>query len=118
MRFVDRATFLALPSGTMYLENANPWDLGQPLCFKEETIEGQDQYYYADLGCPSVIDGTDANDDQLAKEALHRGDTVAWDFHVYSRDGQPDFEGPFCIFDKAEIEQIIEMLLSAKEVVS
>lgn len=97
MRVVDRATFLALPPGTIYCKGVR-WAF-EGLNVKQETA-GSNDWYALD---PAWVDGHDSGEciDRL-EEMLAKGASYPMQDSA-CRDGLFDADAVFLIFERADL---------------
>jgi hypothetical protein len=106
VRIVDRATFLALPSGTLF-SKFSPHIFGE-LSIKGATQSGID-FWYQDLA--GAIESTDTGDwaDRL-EAAVERGAVLRMDFDCMGRDGLFDADQLFAVWDARDTRMLIDRL--------
>lgn len=114
MKFVDRATFMAMPEGTIFSKvPALPtYDFGE-LEIKRETV-GSDFYSQQLIG--SIKDSTDSDQWFEAIDALHAGEQRACDFEVIGRDGLFDQEQTFAVLERQDVDGLIALLSECREI--
>lgn len=105
MKIVDRATFLALPAGTVYAK-WSPLIIGE-ICIKVGNCQGFDDWVYQSL---DMLDG-DVPVDSLM--ALDEGKEVAVDMDCTERDGLYEPEQRFAVWSPEDVEALIKRLLKA-----
>ena len=116
MRIVDRATFLALPSGTVYAKWGEPgdtrvFDYG-PTEIKLDTMGGDfvsEPFFAWPDGCNDSgqwIDEMEAARSGNATAPMAIGDSSA-------RDGLYDEAQMFAVYDRTEVERLIGALQQA-----
>lgn len=110
MRIVDRATFLAMPKGTVYTkyDSCNFGDL----CVKDETLPGDHDWFYQ-----STVDAVYAESGVMLLEVLEAarrtGSPVRMDFDVQDRDGLFDQDQMFAVWDPQDVRGLIARLQRA-----
>lgn len=118
MRIVDRATFLAMPAGTIFTK-FKPI-MFDDLCRKEDSLHSFTGEY-SDFVYTSLTDQIDAHDsgeylDKLSeagKAAVDSGTStdLPLEFDCTMRDGEFDNDQLFCVWDKNDIKGLIAALL-------
>ena len=104
MKIVNRATFLSMPAGTVYIAASHPYAWGD-IQIKDDT-SGND-WYYSDL---TSIDADDSGDlvdrweDMLNNVASH-----PLDLETLSRDGMYEPDAIFMIYEKHELQEIADL---------
>lgn len=111
MRIVDRATFLAMPAGTLYAKY-EPCVFGE-LQVKEGTCYAADRVTRIDFYTQQLIpwfNGTQSSSDYFdTLEAAEKG-TPTPAFDMPARDGLFDDDQLFAIFERADVEALIAKL--------
>lgn len=115
MRIVDRATFLAMPAGTLY-QKFKPM-YGGELAIKEETLSwdgaGRD-WYEVSLNLP--IASNDSEDWANKMEAAHtQGASLKLDVETMCRDGYFDDDQLFAVWERDDVEALVTRLQKALE---
>ena len=115
MKIVSRATFLAMPAGTVF-SKYEPCAFGD-LMVKTDTIIIADSPSGGDFRFTSVSDAIDSYSsgdfaDKLFDAADH-GTSVAMDFHIQARDGDFDPGQLFAVWEKADVLGLIGRLNEA-----
>lgn len=106
MRIVDRATFLALPAGTVYAK----WRaiVMGPLCVKGDTLcESRDWAYQP------LEDSLQGDEAVTSLCDLDQGDEVAVDLDCMSRDGMYDADQRFAVWSPEDVQALILRLEKA-----
>lgn len=108
MRFVNRQTFLALPAGTVFSKY-------RPKCFQEMQIKaetcGSNDFWSTRVGDALAWGGTDEFIE--ITDRAEAGESVAMDFYIQDRDGLYDADQIFAVFERADVEALIERLKAA-----
>lgn len=112
MKIVDRKTFLALPSGTVY-SHYKP-QVSDGLMIKGETLTKFD-WVYQDLLFNVEGESSEEASDKLT-DAEENGTSFNLDLNCASRDGMYDDDQLFMVYEKSDIESLIEELKSCLEV--
>jgi len=107
MRIVDRMTFLAMPSGTLF-SKYEPCIFGK-LCIKGKTISFDDtrpiDFFYV-----SIADAIDCHDDGDRADKLfaaEAGARLALDLECESRDGCFDGDQLFAVWEDDDLADLI-----------
>jgi hypothetical protein len=105
MRIVDKKTFLALPENTLYSDYV-------PCAFDDLQIRGK--AWDSDFFCIPLAYSVDAFDtgelfDKL-EDSRKNGTSVKMDLETYQRDGRLDDDQLYAVWEKSDIEQLIERL--------
>lgn len=106
MRIVDRATFLALPAGTVYAK----WRaiVMGALCVKGDTLcKGRDWAYQP------LEDSLQGDEAVTSLCDLDQGDEVAVDLDCMSRDGMYDADQRFAVWSPEDVQALILRLEKA-----
>lgn len=114
MRIVDRATFLAMPAGTVYAKY-EPY-LFDHLAIKGDTWPHGNDPIRSDFLYQSVTHSFDRADSTDFGDVLDRataGGTVPMDFDTTARDGLFDEEQLFAVWDRHDVEALITRLRKA-----
>jgi hypothetical protein len=104
MKIVDRKTFLAMPAGTVYSKY-------KPSVFDAIEIKGES--YPDDFWSTQISDSVKARDtgEMFAQlEKAEAGESVELDFNTCYRDGLFDANQLFAVWDRADVEALIERL--------
>jgi hypothetical protein len=115
MRIVDRATFLALPVGTLYRKYGQA---GKPEVVNFDDLEIKDDttgndWYAQDLR-PYTEKATDSGEWVDWVVRLVAGEESGpLDFETICRDGLYDDEQLFAVYDRADHEALINRLMQA-----
>ncbi|KQM88645.1 hypothetical protein ASE67_02575 [Sphingomonas sp. Leaf23] len=111
MRIVDRATFLAMPAGTLFAKADTPNCYGfGPLTLKGETT-GNDFYEQRLIG---DVEGADDSERWIqAYDAMVAGEAKAIDLDIEGRDGLFDDDQLFAVFDRSDHINLIKRLIDA-----
>lgn len=108
MKIVNRKTFLEMPPGTVYAK-FEPCIFGN-LCIKDDSLSN-DWFYQ------NIVDAIDVNDSGEFGDVLFRandtGESIPMDFHCLGRDGFFDNDQLFAVFERKDIEALIERLKEA-----
>ncbi|WP_130945755.1 hypothetical protein [Klebsiella quasipneumoniae] len=111
MRIVDRKTFLSLPPNTVY--SISDWTDKTfstsitDLLIKGETVAKAD--YYAQAIPDFDYDNPDDKFEAI-EQAVKEGAALKTDFHVESRNAMFDESQMYAIWEKEDIERLIERL--------
>lgn len=108
MKIVDRKTFLAMPAGTVFAKY-------QPCYFEGLEIKGDS--LSNDYCFQQIVDALEVHDsgefgDKLF-ESQEKGTSVPMDFYCQGRDGGFDDMQLFAVFEKQDVEALIERLRTA-----
>lgn len=105
MKIVDRATFMALPAGTVY-QKYEPCVFG-PISIKGETC-GTDFYEVCGIDQPD-FDGSEGSEDHFdIIQAIERGEpSPALRFHTICRDGLFDMGQLFAVWEPDDVRGLI-----------
>jgi len=106
MRIVDYNTFIKLPEGTMYCEYS-PCVFGD-LKIKDETISNSDWFYSSLQSNPEF----DSDFYGEACEPMKKGEDINPDFNCIERDGMFDYDRQFLIYNKGDVQAMINKLQS------
>jgi hypothetical protein len=110
MKIVKLDEFLAMPAGTLFAKY-KPCVFGD-LCIKEESIPE-----YRDFIYQPIVDSLDANDSNqhfdMLDESLKTGKSIPMDFDCLNRDGFYDADQLYAVFERADVEALIERLKQA-----
>lgn len=111
MRIVDRATFLAMPAGTVFTKY-------EPCCFGELTIKGETTISGHDFLTQEIADAIDCtgSDDFAEKlfSSQETGVSLAFDFDCEGRDGCFDADQLFAVWEDADVCALIARLELAR----
>ncbi len=109
MKLVDRKTFLALPSGTVYAkyEPCYCQDIG----VKHSTI-GDNDWAYTSVDTISFVDSNSSNELTDGLLSMKVGDSINTEIIMDSayRDGMFDEEQLFMVYSKEEVQSLIGLL--------
>lgn len=107
MRIVDRATFLALPAGTVFCKFT-------PMCFGDIEIKtgnvGSNDFCSQDLRQVESNGSDQWLERMIAAEA---GASIPLDFDSDCRDGLFDADQLFAVYERADVEGLIARLQAA-----
>ena len=110
MRIVDRATFLAMPAGTLFAKYA-PCYYGE-IAIKEDSLEND--FIYQSL-LPNFTDTTDSGDWADALDQMETaGASHALDYDRCARDGFFDADQLFAVFEPHDTAALIARLQQAQ----
>lgn len=105
MKIVDRKTFLSLPENVVF-SKFSP-NVFEELQIKGETLTGVGDFYASDIGS----DASRVDDWREAfTNAKSEGMSLPMDFESICRDGCFDEDQLFAVWEKADIEGLIERL--------
>ena len=109
MYIVDRQTFIEHPEGTLFSE-FEPNIFG-PLCIKGCSIVFEDGNDFCYQEIADALYYTHSGDlhDKLT-EAVDRGTQLKMDFHCEGRDGCFEYNQPYAVWDKQDVQQLIDRL--------
>lgn len=110
MRIVDRATFLALPAGTVF-NKYEFGNIGDP-CIKGDTWNNCQDFLVQYLDTLACEPGTEYID---AHNRLEDGADVPLDFDCLDRDGLFDDDQLFAVWSDADVEALIVRLQNRKD---
>ncbi len=110
MRIVNRDTFIALPSGTVFSKY-------EPCCFGAVKIKGASMVFdgggndFADQAINDAIE-CDSSEDFMAKleDSRQTGKSLAMDFDFQGRDGCYEDDQLFAAWEKKDVVALIERL--------
>lgn len=107
MRIVDRATFLAMPSGTVYQKY-------QPCCFdaieiKQDTC-GNDWYELCGVSSPDFADNHSSDDFEDICTRMENGSSEKMVFQTICRDGYFDYDQRFAVWEPDDIKAFHNLL--------
>lgn len=107
MRIVDRATFLALPAGTVYAKYMPC--VFEDLCIKDDTSVGYNDWYYQQI--VDAVESESSNDwaDKLF-DAQENGTSMPMDFDCASRDGLYEDDQLFAVWEPQDVRDLIHRL--------
>lgn len=107
MKIVNRETFLALPSNTLFCKYKRCFF--ENYAIKHDTLEND--FLYQDL---KELDANDSGQwvEQL-NDSTENGTSINLDLDCCSRDGLFDSDQLFAIFDNKDVSSIIQELKSA-----
>lgn len=113
MKIVDRKTFLAMPSDTVYAKY-------QPCVFEELSIKSDTIYdgeRAIDWFYQPIVDAVDAFDSrewyaflELSRET---GASISMNFEIEDRDGEFDQDQLFAVLEKQDVKALIDRLQRA-----
>lgn len=109
MKIVDRATFLALPRGTLYTKFSTSGDFR--LQIKLDTFGTNDWVYRDPLEI--LASGSDELFDMIMAVDDGAREDLPLDWHVdMSRDGLYEAARKFAVLDRSEVAMLIGMLVA------
>jgi hypothetical protein len=109
MKIVDYDTFVSLPEKTLYSFYAPCYTDG--LKVKGETTnKGKDWFYSDMLDNPKQEYEGEFLQYAEVMEKMEKGESIKADFHILERDGMFDYERQFLVYEKEDIEEMIEKL--------
>ena len=107
MRIVDLSTFLKLPEGTVYQKY-------KPQYFEDLQVKAQslgtNDFIYADLTGNIENDSSEDFSDKVRLMEKNPELSLELDFDCYARDGFFDVDQLFAIWEKQDIEGLIDKL--------
>lgn len=110
MRIVDRATFLAMPAGTVFAKY-------QPCVFGDLLIKGETLAGGIDFRYQQIVDSLDVGGSGEFVDRLHlaeakgaAGPEIEMDFNCESRDGLFDADQLFAVWSRDDVEALINRL--------
>lgn len=109
MRIVDRATFLAMPPGTVFMKYESCSNFGD-ICFKGETV-GSIDFWYARTDSIEWENSEELFDRMLAGEK--DGRSMPMDFETEQRDGLYEKGQLFAVLEGGDISRLIDRLQSS-----
>lgn len=105
MRIVDRKTFLAMPSGTLFSKYV-------PCVFENMQIKGDS--LANDFLYQQIVDAIDCRDSgefaALLDDSERDGTSIPMDFDCQGRDGCFDEDQLFAVWERADVNALIERL--------
>lgn len=107
MRIVDRATFLALPAGTVYAKYQP--QICESISIKQSCV-GDNDWTYTPLDTISFIDSEDDGDLSDKLDGMEAGDEVKTEMYISYRDGLFNKNDRFMIYDQTDTKNLIELL--------
>ncbi|MES2902846.1 MAG: hypothetical protein V4696_01550 [Pseudomonadota bacterium] len=111
MKIVDRATFLALPSGTIFAKYA-------PCYFEELSVKGdslETDFIYQGLVTPNFTTANDSGEWGEALQWIEEGNpSPPLDFDMMGRDGCFDDKQLFAVWEDDDVEVLILRLIKAR----
>lgn len=109
MRIVDRKTFLAMPAGTIFQKYA-PCYFGS-IEIKDATSEPNDFYTVCSMDQPYFAAVSDSGEWMLHCDRIATGEASGpLDFEIISRDGLFDDDQLFAIWERADVEALINRI--------
>lgn len=110
MRIVDRQAFLALPSPTVYIKIPQRWLCDGTLCIKIGNTANSGDWFYQTLNDPEG-GAVDSGDQFACLDAMiDRGVSYPIDQESTYRDGCFDDTELFLVYEKADVEFLVEAL--------
>jgi hypothetical protein len=109
MKIVDYKTFISLPAGILYCET-EPCVFGE-LQVKQETINDGRDWFLSRLKDSFIEDGDYKQFDEYYQD-LEKGIIKRMDYFTQERDGMFDYNRKFLIYDKEDINDLINFLKS------
>ena len=107
MRIVDRATFLAMPAGTVYAKF-------EPMIFGDIAIKGESigdiDFRYSELGNPWFVGDNGSDTHFTFLEEIQEGAAMVIDYSTDFRDGLFDADQLFAVWERADVEALIARL--------
>jgi len=108
MKIINRKTFLTMPAGTIYAK-FEPCIFGD-ICIKERSSTITDDWIYQDI--IAAIDVHDSNEfGEVLCRAEKTGESIPMDFYCTSRDDCFDAEQLFAVWERQDVESLIERLV-------
>ena len=111
MRIVDRQTFLALPCPVVYMKIRRRWVWDDSLCIKLENWTNDWIYQSFDAPDGGALDSGDQF--LVLDRMIDEGASYPIDREYVSRDGMYDDTEMFLVYEKADVEFLIETLKEA-----
>lgn len=108
MKFLSKKEFLNLPAGLVFAKF-------KPIIFEELQVKGdthvlQNDYYYSNF---IEVDSEDAVDTIF--RSLDSGESVPLHDNTWMRDGDYNEEQLYAVFEKQDVEQMVERLQESLE---
>jgi hypothetical protein len=117
MRIVDYKTFTNMPNGVIYQEY-EPCIFGDIKVRHDVLIHDDDglvnDWYYSELFGSPDLDHTKSWSIMEACEVMENGKSIPIDVDITSRDGIFAYERKFLIYEKSDIELIVNKLSELK----
>jgi hypothetical protein len=113
MKLVNRKTFIELPDGTIYSKYFDGWNFHE-ISIKCETRFGMENEPIDWLSMPlnEIHYGTKSEDTQKRfDEMIEKGEEEPITLNCTTRDGLFEDEQIFAVYDKNDINKMIEMLV-------
>jgi len=115
MKIVDLTEFLRLPPGTLYAKY-EPC-VFESLAIKSENCSHTKDWFYSDIVYAIACNSSDEMFDLLDHSQKH-GSSIPMDFEITSRDGCFEDDQLFAVFERADVEQLIEKLKGTLTILS
>lgn len=115
MKIVDRATFLALPPGTLF-NKFTPYIFDE-LLIKGDTLPSGNDFYYQTMSGSIDVNDSEEFFDRLndAVKSLQHDTEIDIDFDAESRDGMYDSDQLFAVWSYQDVCQLIRRLEQARD---
>ena len=113
MRIVSRAQLMAMPEGTVYMENSQHSYMEGQLCVKGETIPTND-WFTAILITQIAAHDSGEESDLYNKAEADSSVDVPLSFDGYGRDGCYDDNITYCVWSDADVGGLIDALTTAR----
>ena len=113
MRIVNLDTFIAMPEGTLYSKYSDMRTIEDGPLIKGESMMPQKDFGYQEIN--AAIDNAGSSDFIDKCDAMKYGETVGMDFHCQGRDGCFDEDQLFAVWDRKDVEQLVDRLKEALE---
>lgn len=115
MKIVDYNTFTNMPKGTIYA-SYSPCVFGE-VYVKHDSFSHEDDGFINDWFYQELLNNPDweyaeTYDILAICEYMENGNSVPLDLNTISRDGMFDYNRKFLIYEKSDIEALIEKLKS------
>lgn len=107
MKIVNRQTFLAMPAGTLFAKYAPCYF--ESLEIKGDTLSHSDDYCYQQIADSIAREGSHEFSSKL-DDAQNAMTSLAMDFDCQGRDGCFDAGQMFAVWERADVEALIERL--------
>ena len=105
MRILNLTEFRALPAGTVFMKYT-------PCIFDDLSVKGgvlESDFFYENITCELDCTGSDDRTDKLFS-AAETGESLLMDFDCCSRDGCFDDDQLFAVYDRRDVEMLIDKL--------
>jgi hypothetical protein len=106
MKIINYDEFVSLPKGTLYRETEPCW-FGE-LQIKQDSINENNDWLLTRL---DYLEESHSSDDFIkCYNKMEKGESFNLDIHCSERDGMFDYDRKFLIYEKKDVEKLIELL--------